>query len=427
LGAWVVAAVLALAAWMTRPPERAGPELAGGGGEVFGLGLEPAGIEEIEVVSAGVGATLRRDGDWTLVLPDASGGSHRWPADPGAARGLVRDLAALTVEAGEIGPGEVRAEVRVRGGAGEPVTVRALGGALGGRVPVVVEAGGRSRGGLVEAARFRPASVEDLAGLAAARPLAPDGVVVGVEIVSEGAGVRLVRRAGIWGLEDSPARLDQAAARSLVEGLASVRAAGVVVPFDDAGIGRGVVRIALRVQRARSPGEPAVERRLGLVIGPQSTIEGAVSALATRGEDERLLITLDPSALPPLPAGPEPLLDRRPLPWDAAETGSIEVARDGATRRFTRRLEGWVAEDGPAESAVVRGLLDALAAPHPARLLGDETPGGTRLTLAPVGSGSPVTLRVTSSGASVTVDDGAAAWTVDGAALAEAIGSLLGG
>lgn len=441
--ALALAAALAAAAWLTRPPPREAGWAPVERIETFTLGVDAAGVRSVEVRTERAVARVEREGGWMLTLPDAHGGVHRWPADPDAVRGMIRALVATPLEAREGGDepdgAEPIAVIRLESADGPPVELAATGRALGGRIPLRLTTAAGVRRAFIDADRFRPASPEHLAALADARPFAAGvggagaggggggsegGVITALSIDADGSGFRLERRAGLWRVAGSEARADQDAVRSLVEGLARVRAAGVVFPFDAGAIGRAVVRIEAGAPLPRTPGQPPAMRTMVLTIGEQATIEGTISALAERTEpgDARLLITLDPSALPPLPAGVESLLDPVPLPIPADEGGAIEVRAGDHLRTLTRRLEGWTG-DGLA----ARALLDELRRPRPARLLSpdERVEPVAELVIAPLGTGEAARLALIESPEGLFLTDGFVAWACE-PALLEGVRRLAG-
>lgn len=430
--ALALAAALAAAACLTRPPPREAGWAPVERAESFSLGVDAAGVRAVEVIAGGVTARVEREAAWTLTLPDARGGVHRWPADADAVRSMIRALIAtpLEVRAG----GEDRdiadpiATVRLELADGPPVELAATGRALGGRIPLRVTTAAGARHAYIDAERFRPASPDHLAALADARPFAGGsgggGAITTLSVDAGGSGFRLERRAGLWRVAGSPARADQDAVRALVDALARVRAAGVVYPFDAGAIGRAVVRIEASAPLPRAPGQAIATRSMALTIGEQASIAGALYALAELSEpaEARLLVTLDPSALPPLPAGVETLLDPVPLPIPADEGGVIEVRAGEHHQTLTRHLEGWTG-DGLA----ARALLDELRRPRPAILLAEgwRAPPSAELVVTPLGTGEPVSLALIESLDGPFLTDGAVAWACE-PALLDALRRLAG-
>jgi hypothetical protein len=420
-----LAAALAAAAWWTRPPPRERAWAPVQRAESFALGVDAAGVRAVEVSAGGVVARVAREGGWTLTLPDAHGGVHRWPADADAVRGMIRALVATPLEdrEGGVEPGAVDpiAAVRLESADGPPVELAATGRALGGRIPLRVTTAAGVRRAFIDAERFRPASPEHLAALADARPFAVGsgvdrgggggggGAIAALSIDAGESGFRLERRAGLWRVAGSEARVDRDAVGTFLDALTRVRAAGVVYPFDADAIGRAVVRIQADAPLPRAPGQPPGTRSFTLTIGEQASIEGAIYALAERTEpgEARLLITLDPSSLPPLPAGVDTLLDPIPLPIPADEGGVIEVRAGDHHRTLTRRVEGWTG-DGIA----ARALLDELRRPRPARLLagGERLPPAAELIVSPLGTGGVARLSLIESPEGLFLTDGSVAW-----------------
>lgn len=413
-------ALCTLAAIATTPPSRGRDVLAGP--ETFMLGLDVPGIRLVEVHADGRSARAELDGEWTVTLPDAHGGEHTWPADPDAVRAALRALATTPFEARDPpreDRGEPFATLRLHSMQGDSLTLDATGPALGGLIPLHVRAPGVDRAAAVPASRLRPISVSDIGSFARPAIVGGQGVIdrVRVDVMGETV-LELERRAGVWGLPGSRARLDQQAVRALVESIASIRAAGIVVPLDGSALGVPSITIEVRASLARSAGEPARSITTTFEIGEQATIEGGVYALASRsGEHEhRLMVTLSPARFPELPASFEPLLDPSPLPWPGGEAGSITVELGGRVAHSGRGLSGWSADSGPADSRSIRLLLDALGGVSPVSAhTRSSEPAFAVLSLEPVGSGPGVRLEVFTENGACRVTDGWSGWRLDDA------------
>lgn len=415
-------ALCTLAAIATTPPSRGRGVLAGP--ETFMLGLDVPGIRLVEVHADGRTARAELDGEWAVTLPDAHGGEHSWLADPEAVRTALRALATTPFEA----RGPVEARDPAREDRGDPIatlrlemmdgvvtTLDATGPALGGMIPLLVRAPGVDRAAAVPASRLRPISISDIGSFARPVAFANQGVIDRVRLGVAGETVlEIERRAGVWVVPGSRARLDQSAVRALVESIASIKAAGIVVPLDESALGRPSITIEVRSSLARSAGEPARAIETTLEIGEQASIEGDVYALASRAGGHRLMVTLSPARFPELPASSEPLLDPSPLPWPGGEAGSITIEFGGGSDRYKRGLSGWSGETGPADSRSIRLLLDALGGVSPvsAHTRSDE-PAFAVLSLDPVGSGPGVRLEVFTEDGACRVTDGWSEWRLD--------------
>ncbi|USO00104.1 MAG: hypothetical protein H6810_05430 [Phycisphaeraceae bacterium] len=424
----VCLAVLAAAlAWVTTPERRASAARAADEPETFTLGFDVASVSAVLVESGGFTAVLSRYPHWLVQLPGENGGAITWPAEPDAARSLLRDLAAVRFEPRETPDAAGRVLTRIHVDVldvpdGRTITIEVLGPPLAGRVPVRIATPDGSRYADAPVNQLRPLSIEDIASLVSPYPLAPDGVVSTVYIMAIGpdgqlsTDLRLQRQAGLWALSDSEARLDPAAIGALIDRLRSIRMAQVEVPVRDDILDPRYV-IIVRASLPRAAGEPEIPASGTLTIGSQVNIDGDVRAKVVstvNGGQYGCFFTLDAKTFPALPTTPDTLLDKVPLPWPASEAATIAVERGGKAASVRRTIEGWVARDHPADTLAIRTLLAALGSPQAVRLHADSDVAPTeRLTLGPIGMGDQVTLAVTRDGSSVIVSDGAADWTID--------------
>lgn len=449
----LLAALSAAAAWMTRPDARPAVNTEPGPPAVR-LAIDTASTTRVSIESAGLRAAVSRNtGDtpaqpaagWSLTLPTANTTtdttSVRWPADPNAVRSLLANLASLSIrpdaESDEQAADPI-ATIRIDTAAG-PTTIRLLAPPLAGRVRVAVSSPHGSTTGTAPADRLRPASIEELASLAAPHPVRPEGVVTSIDIAAGDANLSIQRQAGLWSPTGTDARLDQQAVAALLDQIRAIRMAEIAVPFEPAADADAGITLRVTAQLPRSPGEPARTSETVLRVLEQANIKGDAHAVVTRtrsGGDQQdatplaCRFTLNAQTFPSLPASVDTLLDPKPLPWPAGETGSIAVSRPGAptdtvhAAAYTRTLQGWQAtgSDQPADRAAIERLLRRLADPHPAALLDEpDAPGAVpatadlTLVLEPIGAAPACTISLSFSDSAVLVTQGRSRWVIDDA------------
>lgn len=460
----LLAVLSAAAAWMTRPDARPAVNTEPGPPAVR-IAIDTASTTRVSIESAGLAASVSRNtGDtpdqpsagWSLTLPTAHTSTDtatdtttvNWPADPNAVRALLANLASLSIRPDaesdeQADDPDPIATIRIDTAAG-PTTIRLLAPPLAGRVRVVVTSPRGSTTGTAPADRLRPASIEELASLAAPHPVRPEGVITAIDITAGDASLSIQRQAGLWSPTGTDARLDQPAVAALIDSLSAIRMAQIIVPFepapDDArNSTNSPTGITLRVtaQLPRSPGEPARTTQTVLRVLEQANIKGDANAVVTRtrsaslGQDAPPLacrFTLNAQTFPSLPASVDNLLDPKPLPWPAGETGSITITRPRApsdtnsAASYTRTLQGWQANDAdqPADRAAIERLLRRLADPHPAALLDEPDPAGDTptlpaltLTLEPIGAAPAASIFIDFTGSAVLATQGRSRWTID--------------
>jgi hypothetical protein len=440
LAAVAVALVSLGLAWVTTPVDptaRFAPARA----ETFAIGFDPPSVRVLTVRAGDLEAAAQRDGSaWTLTLPATQGPSVAWPANPDAVRVLLGELATQAIEAAShevAGDPLATIEIDLPDGT---LAIAVLGQPLGGRLPIrVTDSDGSVRDGFVPATRFRPTDAGQLAALATPRPLDTPGVITRVTIgPSTGEPYTIKRRAGIWGVPIEPddpergsPRLDQGAARSLVESLRALPAASVVVPVDPAPTGEAFLTIETVSEQARARGEAPRRLTARLVISSQTSLGGLTDALAERSDGasrEQLQIRLDPQAFPALPADLGSLLDARPLAWDPGDAATLALSSVAGDFwiEAKRTLDGWVRVSGSGvtdpdrtimlDPEAVRSLMATLATTwtrveRPERV--DEAGFPLRITLSPLTGGEAVELRVFTDENAIAVTDGRVVWTLE--------------
>lgn len=454
----VVFAIACLAlAWVTAPDDpfaRAAPPSP----DTFAIAFDIPSATSIAVDAADLAASAERDDDatWTLTLPTTGPDPTTWPANDEAVRALLTELSTQAIEAGEAPARETDplATITIATPDGD-AAIRVLDQPLAGRLPVRVttprnqETAARDRTGFVPADRFRPLDAGQLAALAAPRPFDTPGVIRAVTIDPTGREpFTIERRAGVWSLpaQDPAAaqpappspRLDQTAARSLIESLRTLRAASVVVPADPAPPTDPFLTITTSSDLPRATGRPPRTLNASLTIAREPGPDGLTNALATHEttgaehhNTDRLQIRLDPQAFPALPADLGSLLDPRPLAWDPGEAATLALSSVAGDFwiEAKRTLDGWQRVSGSGvtdpdraimlEADAVRALLDTLATTW-MRVERTDRIDGTgfplRITLSPLTGGGAVELGVFTDENAIVVTDGRVVWTLERAA-----------
>ena len=318
------------------------------------LGIDPSRVVALRIAEPGRGevvAMRHAHDDWSL-LSDAPGapGSTPWPVHPARVRTTLRILADARPLDDDAPSDALRGDVttvRFDLDDGTNTTLRIGATRLGGRAQAQVD--------------DRPVVALDVAvvdGLNAASVLAwrDTGVVPfppmdasRVRLTRDGRTLALGKVEGAWSLrEPHPARVNQAAVRTLLDALSQLSVARFIdtpEPMDPETSGLGAPRWTIELERDvreidESGGVRVRTRRATLAIGAPADMEGT-GAFASTGDDAaRFVMRTEP--LREISLDPLAFVDRTATGVLPANVGMIVLAfADGREVGYRRGLDGW--------------------------------------------------------------------------------------